>query len=981
MRLSNSAYLLLIVSAFLLLSSCRSAEPVTEPEPQRETPSGLAVPVPDRTYADHLITTNSVDIDSLMETMSLREKIGQLFVVPANGTFTNENDLNYRRLKNLVTEYKIGGLIFMQGDIYGQAMMTNRLQSVSKIPLWITQDMEYGAAMRVRGTTRITPAMGIAATGKPENAYLKGKITGREARALGVHQVFAPVLDVNNNPDNPVINVRSFAGTPQKVALYGGNFIAGLESEGILATAKHFPGHGDTDIDSHLSLPTIPHDFARIDSLELVPFRITIENGLRSIMTAHIAYPGISENIGRPATLDESVLNRILVDSLQFNGLVVTDGLEMKGITDHFSPGEAVVQALLAGADMMLISPDMRTAVTEIYRAVESGRISEERIDQSVRKLLELKKLNGLFENRTVDVEALSYKINTPAYQAEAERIARESVTVLKNRRGLLPLREVNHPRVLVINVADDRSGSTGNILAREVRRYHSNVTSHTLDRRSGNEEKTEIIRAANDADLIIIGSFIMVRSHQPIQLHSDHLELLKRITALQKPSILMAFGNPYIVRDLPDADVHMLAWSSNANQVRQTVPALFGGSEVKGKLPSSIPGFYELGAGIDLPHDALRFDRPESVGLSSLSLMEIDGIMQKAMNDSTFPGGVVGVMRDGALVWNQPYGYFDYSKTREVQDTDSYDLASLTKVIATTTAIMRLIDEKELSLDDPVHKFIPEFDSGDKRQITIRHLLLHTSGLPAFKTYVDLYKTRGEILNAIKNEPLEQTPGEKYTYSDLGFILLGEIVEQISGQRLDRYVRNRFFGPMAMYTAYFNPRSVGWLARITPPTEIDDLWNRGTVRGVVHDERAYFMNGVAGHAGLFGSVRDIATWSQMLLNGGTYAGRQYLSSEVIEQFTQRQSSHNQRGYGFDRKSEGFSSAGQLTGPNTFGHLGFTGTSVWIDPDENIAIILLSNRTYPNREMGQNISRVRAEIADAVMRSIIERKSENHDEK
>ena len=979
MRIPISVYTLLFVSAILLLSSCRSSEPVTDTETQRQTQRELSHPLPDSTYADYLITSNSVDIDSLIGEMTLREKIGQLFVVPAFGSFTNDYDLNYRRLKNLVTEYKIGGLIFMQGDIYGQAMLTNRLQSISKVPLWITQDMEYGAAMRIRGTTRITPAMGIAATGNPDNAYIKGKITGREARALGVHQVFAPVLDVNNNPDNPVINVRSYAGTPEKVALYGGHFIAGIESEGVLATAKHFPGHGDTDIDSHLSLPTIIHDYARIDSLELVPFRVSIENGLRSVMTAHIAYPGISENIGRPATLDESVLHRILVDSLQFNGLVVTDGLEMKGITDHFSPGEAVVQALLAGADMMLISPDVRTAITEVYRAVDTGRISEERIDRSVRKLLELKKMTGLFENRTVDVDELSYKINTPDYQAEAERIARESVTILKNRRNLLPLREVNHPRILVISVADDRSGSTGNILAREVRRYHSNVTSHTLDRRSGNEEKTDIIRAANDADLIIIGSFIMVRSHQPIQLGSDHLELLKRITALQKPSILMAFGNPYIVRDLPDADVHLLAWASNNEQVRQTVPALFGGLDVRGRLPSYIPGQYEFGAGIDIPHDALRFDRPESVGLSSVGLMEVDHIMQKAMDDSTFPGGVVGVMRDGALVWNQPYGYFDYSKTRAVQDTDSYDLASLTKVIATTTAVMRLVDERKLSLDDRVHKFIPEFDSGKKRQITIRHLLLHTSGLPAFKVYVDRYKTRGEILNAIKNEPLEQSPGERYVYSDLGFILLADIVEQITDQRLDRYVRNRFYGPMAMYTAYFNPRSVGWLARITPPTEIDDVWNRGTVRGVVHDERAYFMNGVAGHAGLFGSVRDVATYAQMLLNNGTYAGRQFLSQEVIEQFTQRQSPLNPRGYGFDRKSEGFSSAGELTGPNTYGHLGFTGTSLWIDPDENIAIILLTNRTYPNREMGKNISRVRADIADAVMRSIIERKSENYD--
>ena len=959
-----------IISMLLIVSGCRSTEPVTTPEEHR-TPQ-LTEPYPEPSYPVIAAYDSDFDVDSLLAEMTLREKIGQLFVVPAYGSFRNEKDLQVQRLKRLITDYNIGGLIFMQGDVYGQAVLTNKLQNLAEIPLWITQDMEYGAAMRVRGTTRFTPAMGIAATGDPGNAYLKGKITAREARALGVHQVFAPVLDVNNNPDNPVINVRSFAGNPEKVALYGQHFINGMHSEGVIATAKHFPGHGDTNLDSHLHLPVISHDYDRLSSLELVPFKLSIQNGLRSIMSAHIAYPEISENLGRPATLDESVLNRILADTLGFNGLVVTDGLEMKGITDHFSPGEAVVQALLAGADIMLISPDELSAITDVELAVKSGRISEDRIDQSVRKLLSLKSERGLFQDRLVDIEALGYKINPPEYQTIADRIARESVTVLKNAGDILPIRETNYNRIVVISVSDDNSGNTGNGLAREIRRYHSSVSSFTLDRRTGSEERIEILEAARNADLVIIGSFIMVRSHQPIQMPPDHLNLLKRITEGDTPSVLMAFGNPYIVRDLPASGVHLLAWSSSNDQVVQTVPALFGASNVKGKLTSEIPGFYQTGEGIDIPQTALRFGTPESAGLSSVSLMELDYIMQEAIDDSTFPGGVVGVVRKGTMVWNRAYGYHDYSKTRAVRNDDAYDLASVTKIMATTTAIMKLIDDEKLSLDDKVADFIPEFDTGKKRDVTIEHLLLHTSGLPAFKVYVDKFKTRGEILKAIKNEPLEADPGEKYIYSDLGFILLAEIVEEISGQHLDRFVRSRFFGPMGLSTAHFNPQRFGWLARIIPPTEIDDVWNRGTVQGVVHDERAYFMDGVAGHAGLFASSRDIAIYAQMLMNGGVYANRKYLSEDVIGTFTRHQSPLNNRGYGFDRKSDGFSSAGELTGPNTYGHLGFTGTSLWIDPDQQLAIILLTNRTYPSREMGQQISRVRAAIADAVMKSLIE---------
>jgi beta-N-acetylhexosaminidase len=964
----------LIISFFLLgpvsalFISCKTTEPaeirVTErPELTEPTPAGP--------YDVRGVTVSDADVDAILSEMTLAEKVGQLFSVPAYGSFTNDRDPQLLRLERLIREYHIGGVIFFRGDVYGQAMLTNRLQQAAKIPLWVSQDMEFGAAMRVTGTTRITPAMGIAATGDPGNAYLKGKITAREARALGVHQIYAPVLDVNNNPDNPVINVRSFSADPQIVSRFGIHMIEGIESEGVLATAKHFPGHGDTDVDSHLALPVINHDLQRLQDLELIPFRVAIENGLRSVMSAHIAYPMISENIGLPGTLDESILNRILVEDLGFEGLVVTDGLEMQGIADNFSPGDAVIRALLAGADKMLISPDEMTAINEVIRAVESGRISEERIDRSVRKILRLKKQHNVFEDHMVDLDALSYKINTPDYQKTADRIARESVTLLKNDGDILPIRDVDHLRILAIALADDRSGATGTTFARELRRYHNNVAFHILDQRSSEEEYKNIRDAARQADLIIIGSFVIVRSSQPIQIRPEQLELLQEITGGHTPSALVAFGNPYVVRDLPDTDVHLLAWSSHQNQVQQSVPALFGASAISGKLPITIPGMYELGEGIEIPQSAVRFDRPEAVSMVTDSLLKIDMIMQKAIDDSVFPGGVVAVMRGGSLVWNNAYGYHDYTKTRRTAGNDVFDLASVTKVMATTTSIMKLVDDGKISLDDPVSKYIPEFSEGNRAAVTIRHLLLHTSGLPAFQVYVDKLQTRTEIVGAVRNEPLIAAPGENYVYSDLGFILLGEIVEEVTGRRLDQYVRSTFFYPMGMYSTHFNPRRIGsWVSNRTPPTEIDVTYSRGTVQGVVHDERAYFMDGVAGHAGLFAPARDIAIYAYMLLNGGTYAGKQYLSPEIIEQFSGHRSPVNHRGYGFDRKSDGFSTAGELTSNRAFGHLGFTGTSMWIDPEHDIAIILLTNRTYPSRTYGREISRIRAAVADAVMNSL-----------
>ncbi len=928
-------------------------------------PSGEALPSKNNELAGKTV-------DEILAQMSLREKIGQLFFIRAYGTYKSEDSKDYRRLVHQIKELNVGGVTFFDGKVYGQAVLTNKLQKAAEIPLWITQDTEWGVAMRVDRTTRLTPAMGIGATRNPHFAYLAGKVTAQEAKALGVNQIFAPVLDVNNNPRNPVINIRSFAGRPELVSKMGTHFIDGAASTGVVATGKHFPGHGDTDVDSHLALPVINKTYDELAQIELAPFKAAIESGLKSIMSAHIAFPEISKLPDRPSTLSKSVLGRILRDSLGFNGLVVTDAMEMAGIAAHYSPGKAVLLALKAGADVMLLSPDDLTAINYLVRAVDRGKITEERINKSVHKLLALKKEAGLFEDRSVNVARIGEVVSSEKHQRIADKIARASITLLKNEDNIIPLRAADYNRVLVLSISPGNNGELGSYLAERMRFYHPAVRFEVFDDRSDNREINEIEDDIRWSDLVIVASFININSNSSQQYNYRQRQLLSKLPS-DKPTALITFSNPYAVANRPDAEVHLMAWQGSKVQMKAAADALFGASAIGGKLPIKIPGAYSFGEGMQLPKTTLRIDEPETANISSEELhRKIAGIMHQAIFDSTFPGGVVGVVKDGKLVYKEGFGYHTYEKTEPVNDNDVYDLASITKVVATTTAIMDLIDKGKISLNDSVSKYFEEFSEGKKQEVTIRHLLLHTSGLPPFRIYVDELKERSEIVEAVKNEPLVYETGTKYVYSDLGFILLGEIVDKVTGMPLNEYVRENFYYPLGMNSTFFNPEeNAPWLVDDIPPAEIDTVYRHKIIQAEVHDERAWYMDGVAGHAGLFSSAGDLAIYVQMLLNGGTYGGKRYLSEAIIEKFTSRQSEFNNRGYGFDRKSlDGFSTAGSLSSKQTFGHLGFTGTSMWIDPTRDLAIIMLTNDRWPYRSYAEGIAQVRANIADAVISSI-----------
>lgn len=917
---------------------------------------------------------NVTDIDAIIAAMSTRDKIAQLMVVWAYGQYQSDDSDRYERIHNLVAKENVGGLMFSRGGIYDQALLTNRLQREAKIPLWITQDMEFGAAMRIEGSTRIVPAMGVAATGNSLNAWHKGRITALEAKSVGVHQVFAPVVDINNNASNPVINTRSFSEDPLVVARYADAFIQGVQSVGVMATAKHFPGHGDTNVDSHYALPVISHNWNRINSVELVPFRAVIGSKVGSIMSAHIAFPELAEERRRPGTLSKNVLTGILRDSLGFTGLIVTDALEMRGISNQYTPGEAVIMAIQAGADILLAPLDVPRALDEAVAAVANGTLDIKQVETALYRFLKLKREFGLFEQPPVDIEAIASIMNNREFRAIANQIARESITLVKNPRQLIPLKTESNPRIHIVSVTNNQNDQTAQALLRNMRSYHSNIGSDGLDLRSTREDVNSAVQSATRADIIILALPTSVggryRNNHPAIAHN----LIARLQNSGKPVIAIAFGNPYIIDLASFADAHIMAWAATDNQYKVVSDALFGTARISGQLPVGIDKLYEKGHGVTVHQTLLRSDYPESVKLHSDSLNNIANILERAIDDRVFPGAAVAVVRDGVLAYNKAFGHHTYDKLVPTRPDDVFDLASVTKVMATTLATMRLIDQGKLSLDTHLAEHFDEFTEGKRAEITIRQVLTHTSGMASFRIYIDEIKSRAPLVNAILNEPLVNEPGEEYVYSDLGMITLAILVERISGKDIDTFLQNELYGPLGLENTLFNParRGAAFVERILP-TEHDTIYRNTTMKGHVHDERAYYLDGLAGHAGLFSSAPDLAVLVQLIINKGTYGGKRYFSEEIIETFTQRQPPLNRRGLGFDLKTlEGFTSAGQHSGDKTFGHLGFTGTSFWIDPETKTGVILLTNRTYPYRDQSGRISRVRAAISDVVFSSYIE---------
>ncbi len=908
--------------------------------------------------------------------LTLEQKVSQLFASYAYGTFTSADDPAYRRLVDLVENFEVGGIIFFQGDPLSQAVLANDLQQRARLPLLVSQDMEWGAGMRLEHTTTFPRTMALGATRDPALAYAAGRVTAEEARALGTHQVFAPVADVNNNPFNPIINVRSFGERPALVAEMATAFVRGAQEGGVLATVKHFPGHGDTEVDSHADLPVLPFSRARLDTLELVPFRAAVEGGVMSVMSGHLALPAFDPDRHVPASLSPRVTQALLRDEFGFGGLIVTDALRMQGVAKHFGVGEAAVRAVEAGNDMLLLSDDEYAARQAVLRAVETGRLSEARIDGSVRRVLRAKEWLGLSKNRLVDLGAARRHVATQPHQALSETIARRSLTLLGNDGGLLPL--LGPPRrLLAVTLSDGDDPATGRLFTRELARRADAATLATrlLDRRSEPDDYRRVLDEAAAYDVILVPAYLYVRSGSgQIGLPEAQRAFLDDLIATGKPVVLLSFGNPYVVVGLKQQPAaYVAAYGASEASQKAAAQALFGETGFEGRLPVTLPGLYAFGDGVRTEQTALRRGFPEEAGLRSATLARIDSLLRAAIRARAFPGAAVAVGRGGVLVKLDAYGYFTYDSEQPVTPASRFDLASLTKVVATTTAAMQLYEQGRLDLDAPVARYLPSFGQNGKANVTIRQLLSHTAGLTPFRAFHTMgVTTRQAVLDSIFAIPRDYAPGAASRYSDFGMSTLALVLEKITGQDFAAYARDHVFEPLGMTATGFRP--AGQPDTSIVPTEVDATFRRRLVQGEVHDETAWILGGVAGHAGLFSTAEDLARFAAMLAQGGRAGGRAFLKEETIRLFTAAVDptrKQHTRALGWDTKSlEGYSSAGQFFGPKSFGHTGFTGTSLWIDPDQQLFVILLTNRVYPTRENGK-IRDVRPAVADLAYRAIV----------
>ncbi len=545
-------------------------------------------------------------LEQLMASMTLREKIGQMFVVAARGGFYPTDDPAWQRMTEAVVQNEVGGIMFFSGNIYDQAIVTNHLQQKSRIPLWVSQDMEFGAAMRIPQATYFTPAMGIAATGNPHFAYQKGYITAIEASSLGIHQIYAPVLDVNNNPLNPVINVRSYSENPDTVARYGIAFMEGVRDGGVMSTAKHFPGHGDTDVDSHLDLPVLPFDYHRLETLELIPFREAIRAGLPSVMTAHVALPEIARNAGHPGTLDPYITHTLLRDTLAFEGLIVTDGMGMRGIRNFFNAGEAAVLAVKAGIDQILLPADLTEAMDAVQLAVLSGEITEDRIDDSVRRILTEKFRSGLFRNpQIVDIGLLPDVVSSREHRMIADHIAKKSITLLRNKDQLLPLDGNRFNRISIVNITDGRREPDDHI-SRILDGQFREVLTVTMYAGQCERDSLDAVDAINSADLVIAVSHVAIRTAEDISLDDTITPFMDPIFQSGRPVIAVSLGTPYAILNMAEADVHLLGWSPRQRQQAAVSNAIMGRASINGRLQVSIPPLYTIGDGIFISPDKM---------------------------------------------------------------------------------------------------------------------------------------------------------------------------------------------------------------------------------------------------------------------------------------------------------------------------------------------------------------------------------------
>ncbi len=903
--------------------------------------------------------------EKTLKKLTLREKIAQMMVYSINMRFMNYESRQWQEIQRHLATDGIGVLHIWFGDAGSALTMLNDMQAKSKVPILVDADIESGLGRRYPGAVTLPPMMAIAATGDSKYGYEAGRIAAEEGRAVGIHFNLSPVVDVNNNPKNPIINTRSFGEVPDSVNRYSAAFIRGLHDHGMLATAKHFPGHGDTETDSHSSLAQIPSDSTRLWQIELPPFKRAIDAGVDAVMVAHVNALDYQPDAQDPATLSKFWIQDILRGKLGFDGVIITDAMGMGGIVKNYSDEYALIGTIQAGSDIIIQNQNLKKSIDTVEKAVMDGIIPESRINASALKVLQMKEKVGLHLQRMISWDYTHREMGKSKNFKMAKEMAKKAITLVKNEGDILPLQPALDEKLYVVDLYDGPNNHNESSFTAQLKTSGRKVVSFQIDQSDSTIVANHILDQIPKDGLVFLNAFANPVSHKDkIFLPEVESQFVNNLIEKCNKVIITSFGSPYLIQDFPHAPVYICAYKSSGILQTAAVNAVQGKVDMSGILPVTIPEVAERGTGIEIkarnwPHGESRWKpgqtlkriRPSEISVNTDS---VQLLLNQAVADSAWPGGVLIAGKNGKIFFHDAIGYHTYKKNRATRKSDIFDLASITKVIATTSAVMKLVDQKKLSLDDKVVDHLPAFKGkqpkhyNQKSNTTIRHLMTHTGGLPPFKEYYKMDADAATRLDSVMNTEPIYSLADTTVYSDIGLITLGKVVEAVGAASLDFLMDSLVFNPLGMKTTFYNPPSEK-LHRIVP-TEIGEGYRNGLIHGEVHDENAHSLGGVAGHAGLFSTAADLALFSQMMLNGGNYGWKRIFKAETVQLFTTRAKvvEGSSRCLGWD-SPDGKASGGVFLSDSSFGHTGYTGTSLWIDPENDMFVILLTNAVHPNR--------------------------------
>lgn len=910
-----------------------------------------------------------------LDSMSLDEKIGQLFMVAA---YSNKDAEHEAAIERLVRDEKIGGLIFMQGGPGRQINLVNRFQKAARFPLLIATDAEWGLGMRLDSTISFPKNMTLGAIRDSMPIFEMGMEVGKQCRRVGVHVNFSPVVDVNNNPRNPVINDRSFGEDRENVFIKGLFMYKGMEYSGTIGCAKHFPGHGDTDTDSHLDLPVIGYNRQRLDSLELYPYKKLFDRGVASIMVAHLYIPALDNTPNLASTLSPKIVTDLLRNEMGFKGLAFTDALGMQGVAKFWGEGETDLKAFLAGNDVLLFSGNVAKAKKLIKDAVARGEVTQAELDKRVLKILVAKEWCGLHTNRLTP-QVIPNEMLTANALALRKLLFQQAMTCVKNDRDLLPLGDLTRRKIAVIELG----AGANSIFAQRLKTY-AKMDFFVLPAVSERAQREKVLAQIASYNTVIVGVDGMSKSAaKNFGISEGTKALMKELDTPGREVVAVLFGSPYGLKNFgKNEDAILVAYEDKDDAKVAAAEALFGGIHVDGILPVTASPQFPAGSSLSYANvNRFQFGLPESAGMDGHVLQEIDAIAQEAIAAGATPGCAVLVMRGNKVVWDKGYGRTEYNGGGKPVDPYAtlYDLASVTKVAATTVATMKMHHDKLIDIEESASAYVSAMRGRNLNSIKLRNLLLHNSGLvPFIPFYQETFTQSGFKPGLYSQSPndtfcvpivdglymcgayrdtvwemLMQSPvknDHKMRYSDLSMIVMRRVLEGASGIPFEKYVDSVFYKPLGMDNTCFNP-AIKMPKKTCAPTEIDNLWRKKKIQGYVHDQSAAVLGGVSGNAGLFSNVYDLAKLLLMVKNGGSSGDQTYFDAATVQYFTSRQQSDNRRGLGWDKADPGHaSSCSDRASALTYGHLGFTGICVWVDPKYDLVYIFLSNRTWPDVE-------------------------------